>query len=59
MGLSASLAAVILASVGHTTLYFLLRHYNAKRARMTEEEKAAEIAAGKTGDFHPDYRYAL
>lgn len=30
-----------------------------KREAMSEEERQAEIDAGKAGDFHPDYRYAL
>ncbi|VUC35335.1 unnamed protein product [Clonostachys rosea] len=59
MGLSGSLAAVMLAVLGHTSLYFYLRHQNRKREAMTEEERAQAIEKGATGDFHPDYRYAL
>lgn len=59
MGLSASLAAVLLAVLGHASLYFYLRRQNRKRDAMTEEERTAEIQKGKAGDFHPDYRYAL
>ncbi|KAG9253007.1 major facilitator superfamily domain-containing protein [Emericellopsis atlantica] len=59
MGLSGSLAAVMLAVLGHITLYTYLRRENNRRKNLTEEEREAEIAAGKTGDFHPDYRYAL
>lgn len=59
MGLSGSLAAVILAVAGHASLYFYLRRENKRREALTEEQREAEIAAGKTGDFHPDYRYAL
>lgn len=59
MGISASLAAVLLAVLGHASLYFYLRRQNRKRDAMTEEERAAEIAKGVAGDFHPDYRYAL
>lgn len=59
MGLSGSLAAVLLAMVGHISLYLYLRRENRRRDAMTEEEKQAEIQAGKAGDFHPDYRYAL
>ncbi|KAF4121906.1 Major Facilitator Superfamily [Geosmithia morbida] len=59
MGLSSSLAAVILAIAGHASLYMYLRRQNIKRDHMSQEERQAEIDAGKTGDFHPDYRYAL
>lgn len=59
MGLSASLAAVLLAVLGHSSLYFYLRRENRRRESLTEEQREAEIAAGKDGDFHPDFRYAL
>lgn len=59
MGLSGSLAAVLLAVFGHVALYIYLRRQNRKREAMTEEERQREINSGKTGDFHPDYRYAL
>lgn len=59
MGLSASLAAVMLASLGHLSLYLYLKRQNKKREDMTDEEREQEIQMGKTGDFHPDYRYAL
>jgi uncharacterized membrane protein len=59
VGISASMAAVILACAGQITLYFYLRRANKKREAMTEDERVREIGAGKTGDFHPDYRYAL
>ncbi|KAJ3538647.1 hypothetical protein NM208_g5816 [Fusarium decemcellulare] len=59
MGLSASLAAVLLAVLGHASLYIYLRHENKRRQNLTEEQRETEIAAGKSGDFHPDYRYAL
>lgn len=59
VGISASIAAVILACAGQITLYFYLRRANKKREAMTEDERVREIGAGKTGDFHPDYRYAL
>lgn len=59
MGLSGSLAAVCLAVLGHATLYIYLKRENKRRERLTEEEREAEIAAGKTGDFHPDFRYSL
>lgn len=58
-GLSVSLGAVLLAGVGHSSLWFLLRHENAKREKMTPEEREYAILNGKGGDFHPDYRYAL
>lgn len=59
MGLSASLAAVLLAVFGHVSLYMYLRRQNKRRDAMTEDERQREIRIGKTGDFHPDYRYAL
>ncbi|KAM0712547.1 hypothetical protein Q7P37_011644 [Cladosporium fusiforme] len=59
MGLSASLAAVLLAMVSQATLYFYLRRENRRREGLSEEQKDREIMAGKTGDFHPEYRYAL
>jgi hypothetical protein len=59
MGLSASMAAVLLACLGQITLYFYLRRENKRREAMTEEERVRENGAGKTGDFHPDYRYTL
>jgi hypothetical protein len=59
MGLSASLAAVLLAVFGHVSLYFYLRRQNRRRDAMAEDERQREIQNGKTGDFHPDYRYAL
>lgn len=59
MGLSASLASVLLAVFGHIALYFYLRRQNKKREAMSEEQRLHEIAHGKGGDFHPDYRYAL
>ena len=59
VGISASMAAVILACAGQITLYFYLRRANKRREAMTEDERVREIGAGKTGDFHPDYRYAL
>ena len=59
MGLSGSLAAVILAAVGQLAHWFYLRRENRRREAMTEEERMMEIQRGKTGDFHPDYRYAL
>ncbi|KFY58456.1 hypothetical protein V496_06138 [Pseudogymnoascus sp. VKM F-4515 (FW-2607)] len=58
-GLSVSLGAVLLAGVGHSSLWVLLRHENAKRERLTPEERENAILNGKGGDFHPDYRYAL
>ena len=59
MGLSASLAAVLLAVLGHVSLYMYLKRENRRRNNLTEEQRQAEIDAGKAGDFHPDYRYAL
>jgi len=59
MGLSASMAAVLLACAGQIVLYLYLRKENKRRESMTEEERDREIGAGKQGDFHPDYRYAL
>lgn len=59
MGLSFSLGAVLLAGLGHTVLYFYFLRENKKRDNMTEDEKEYEIANGKGGDFHPDYRYAI
>ncbi|CEJ80153.1 hypothetical protein VHEMI00356 [[Torrubiella] hemipterigena] len=59
MGLSACLAAVLLAIFGHIALYTYLKRRNKKRDNMTAEERAAEIAKGKIGDYHPDFRYAL
>lgn len=53
------MAAVLLACAGQITLYFYLRRANKRRENMTEDERLREIGAGKTGDFHPDYRYAL
>ena len=59
MGLSASMGAVLLACAGQIVLYLYLRKENKRRESMTEEERVREIGAGKMGDFHPDYRYAL
>jgi MFS family permease len=59
VGISASMAAVVLACAGQITLYFYLRRANKRREAMTEDERVQEIGAGKTGDLHPDYRYAL
>lgn len=59
MGLSGSLAAALLAVLGHVSLYIYLRRENKRRQNLTEEQREAEITAGKSGDFHPDYRYAL
>jgi hypothetical protein len=59
MGLSGSLAAVMLAVLGHISLYIYLHRENTRRKNLTEEQREAEIVAGKAGDFHPDYRYAL
>lgn len=59
MGLSASLAAVLLAMVSQATLYFYLRRENRRRIGLSEEQREREVMAGKTGDFHPDYRYTL
>jgi hypothetical protein len=59
MGLSASMAAVLLACGGQIVLYLYLRKENMRRESMTEEERVREICAGKVGDFHPDYQYAL
>lgn len=59
MGLSGSLAAALLAVLGHISLYIYLKRENKRRQNLTEEQREAEITAGKSGDFHPDYRYAL
>ncbi|KAI0391634.1 major facilitator superfamily domain-containing protein [Xylariaceae sp. FL0594] len=59
LGVSFSLGAVLLAGLGHTTLYFHLKSQNAKRESMTEEQRQDEIEHGKGGDHHPDYRYML
>jgi len=53
------MAAVLLACAGQIVLYLYLRKENKRRESMTEEERDREIGAGKQGDFHPDYRYAL
>lgn len=37
--------------------FLIFRSLNAKRDRMTREEKDALIAAGAEGDAHPDFRY--
>jgi MFS transporter, ACS family, DAL5 transporter family protein len=54
-----SIGAVLLAGVGHITLFTLLRYQNQKRGRMTAEERDEEIKDGWGGDFHLDFRYAL
>ncbi|KAJ6446873.1 nicotinic acid plasma membrane transporter [Purpureocillium lavendulum] len=59
MGLSSSLAAVLLAMLGHLSQYLYLRRQNRLRERMTDEDRLREISNGKTGDLHPDYRYTL
>lgn len=59
MGLSGSLAAVVLALFGQMCLYLYLRRQNRKREGMTEDERSHHIQHGKGGDFHPEYRYAL
>ncbi|THV85743.1 MFS general substrate transporter [Aureobasidium pullulans] len=58
-GLSVSLGAVLLALLGHIALWAYMRSQNKKREAMSEEEREREINAGKDGDYHPDYRYAL
>jgi len=58
-GLSVSLGAVLLALLGHVALWAYMRRQNKKRDAMTEEERERLISAGKDGDCHPDYRYAL
>jgi len=58
-GLSVSLGAVLLALLGHVALWAYMRRQNKKRDAMTEEERERLISAGKDGDYHPDYRYAL
>ncbi|KAI6781198.1 uncharacterized protein J7T54_002554 [Emericellopsis cladophorae] len=59
IGLSGSLAAAILAVLGHITLQTYLHREDNRRKTLTENKRKAEIAAGKEPDFHPDYRYAL
>lgn len=59
IGLGTSLGAAVLAVLGHTALYFYLSRENSRREALSPEERQAEIDAGKDGDFHPDYRYAL
>ncbi len=59
IGLSTSLGAAVLAVVGHIALYFYLLRENRRRERLSPEGRRAEIDAGNSGDFHPDYRYAL
>ncbi|KAH8897535.1 MFS general substrate transporter [Thozetella sp. PMI_491] len=59
LGLSFSLGSVILAALGHLTLYLFFKRENKRRNALTEEEREYEIHNGKGGDFHPDYRYAL
>ncbi|KAI5250558.1 MFS general substrate transporter [Aureobasidium subglaciale] len=58
-GLSVSLGAVLLALLGHVALWAYMRHQNKKRDAMSEKERKRLISAGKDGDYHPDYRYAL
>lgn len=59
LGLSFSLGSIMLACLGHATLWYILRSANRKRDAMTEEERQHEIEHGKGGDFHPDYRYTI
>ncbi|KAJ3498482.1 hypothetical protein NLG97_g1087 [Lecanicillium saksenae] len=59
IGLGTSLGAAVLAVTGHITLYFYLRRENQRRENLSLEERQAEIDAGASGDFHPDYRYSL
>lgn len=59
MGLSGSLAAAMLATVGHLSLYVYLGYENKRRDKLSIDEIEREIQAGKSGDFHPDYRYTL
>lgn len=59
IGLGTSLGAAVLAVAGHVTLYFYLRRENRRRESLSPQARQAEIDAGLSGDFHPDYRYAL
>ncbi|TQS33663.1 hypothetical protein Golomagni_05983 [Golovinomyces magnicellulatus] len=59
MGLSGSLAAAMLAIVGHISLYVYLRRENKRRENLSIDEREREIQAGKAGDLHPSYRYTL
>lgn len=57
LGLSFSLGAVVMAALGHLTLYFMLEKENKRREKLTPEQREWEIMHGKGGDFHPDFRY--
>jgi sugar phosphate permease len=58
LGLSFSLGSILLAIIGHTALYVHFKRENRRRDALTEEQKEAEVQAGKIGDFHPEFRYA-
>lgn len=59
LGLSFCLGSILLASIGHATLYWHFKRENKKRENLTPQQREHEIQYGKGGDFHPDYRYAL
>lgn len=54
--LGVSLGAVLLAGLGHISLYFWLRHANKERKVLSAEEREQWVRDGRDGDFHPDYR---
>lgn len=59
VGHAVSLGAIVLASVGYSVMYTALRRLNARRDKMTADERIRELDAGKKGDGHPDFRYVL
>jgi MFS family permease len=59
LGLSFSLGAIVLASLGHLTLYWHFKRENRRREALTPEQREWEVVHGKGGDFDPNYKYSL
>lgn len=59
IGHAVSLGAIIIASIGYSTMWTTLNRINHKREAMSIDERVREIDQGKKGDRHPDFRYTL
>lgn len=59
IGHAVSLGAITIASVGYSTMWIVLNKINHERQAMGIDERARDIAEGKKGDRHPDFRYTL
>lgn len=59
VGHAVSICAIVIASVGYFVMWTLLGRINKRRSGMSVEERSREVAEGKKGDRHPDFRYTL